>query len=88
MTGQTGFLNLSVYYCQDFCTHNTRLRNRGPDVSKECYVSLPTCSAHFIGHVLHLRGEIVAEQPAQDKEGSVLLWNGEIFSGLQVRRKF
>ncbi|RDD46244.1 Asparagine synthetase domain-containing protein 1 [Trichoplax sp. H2] len=39
---------------------------------------------NFHGCVLHLRGEKLGCQPAIDANGNVLLWNGEIFGGLEV----
>lgn len=34
--------------------------------------------------VLHLRGTNTS-QPVEDESGNILLWNGEIFGGLQVQ---
>lgn len=34
--------------------------------------------------VLGLRGGQVVTQPLQDDEGNVLLWNGEVFGGIEV----
>ncbi|KAL4236959.1 Asparagine synthetase domain-containing protein 1 [Mactra antiquata] len=68
----------------DVCC-NSRLGNRGPDGNHVKSVSLPgKLSATFIGHVLHLRGDNMAIQPAQDCQGNILLWNAEIFGGVQV----
>ena len=33
----------------------------------------------FVGCVLWLRGETLAEQPIVDQDENVLLWNGDIF---------
>lgn len=35
--------------------------------------------------VLGLRGREVVSQPVQDDDGNVLLWNGEVFGGIEVR---
>ncbi|XP_072172747.1 asparagine synthetase domain-containing protein 1-like [Diadema setosum] len=43
----------------------------------------PTVYGTFIGQVLHLRGEPTA-QPVSDDAGNILLWNGEIFGGIEV----
>lgn len=39
----------------------------------------------FHASVLHMRGDVVTSQPFVSKDGDVLLWNGEIFDGLEVR---
>jgi len=33
---------------------------------------------------LHLRGDVMAPQPAVNDDGDVLCWNGEVFGGLDV----
>lgn len=38
----------------------------------------------FVATVLHLRGA-KTPQPLEDESGNILLWNGEIFGGLQVQ---
>lgn len=35
------------------------------------------------GAVLHIQGDCLAKQPLADKSGGVLLWNGEIFGGVE-----
>ncbi|XP_071500418.1 asparagine synthetase domain-containing protein 1-like [Diadema antillarum] len=45
--------------------------------------SCPTVYGTFIGQVLHLRGE-PTPQPVSDDAGNILLWNGEIFGGIEV----
>ena len=44
----------------------------------------PQTHIAFIGHVLHMRGDLTP-QPTGDSHGNYLLWNGEIFGGLQVK---
>jgi asparagine synthetase B (glutamine-hydrolysing) len=34
--------------------------------------------------VLALRGRQVVQQPLQDDDGNVLVWNGEVFGGVEV----
>ncbi|KAJ8305594.1 hypothetical protein KUTeg_016139 [Tegillarca granosa] len=66
--------------------HN-RLSRRGPDVSDKMQVTIHENKIlNMIGHVLHLRGQ-VTPQPLSDPEGNVLLWNGEIFGGIELQRK-
>ncbi|XP_052280392.1 asparagine synthetase domain-containing protein 1-like isoform X2 [Dreissena polymorpha] len=67
-------------------THEqSRLAHRGPDRSHQCSLNLACgLKATFIGHVLHLRGNCLATQPAEDAYGNLLLWNGEIFDGIEV----
>ena len=33
---------------------------------------------------LHMQGEVMATQPLVAEAGNALLWNGEVFGGLQV----
>jgi len=59
------------------------LQRRGPD----CCRNLSKTIAHdidavFCGTVLHFRGLLTA-QPLESN-GNILLWNGEVFSGLKV----
>ncbi|XP_052775057.1 asparagine synthetase domain-containing protein 1-like isoform X2 [Mya arenaria] len=62
-----------------------RLSNRGPDSSNTVHTCVSNnVSALFSGHVLHLRGKQIVEQPTRDEAGNLLLWNGEIFGGIQV----
>lgn len=37
----------------------------------------------FFGQVLHLRGD-PTPQPVEDEQGNILLWNGEVFDGIEV----
>ncbi|XP_077175564.1 asparagine synthetase domain-containing protein 1 [Paroedura picta] len=62
------------------------LRRRGPDSSRQLIKSIlhPPYQCLFSGHVLHLRG-LLTPQPLEDPmTGNVLLWNGEIFSGIHM----
>jgi len=84
----------------------TRLRDRGPDISSECTITvrpsgakgpsflctfLGTVKLYYVtlltnlrlGSVLALRGS-PTKQPLKDEEGNILLWNGEIFGGVEV----
>jgi asparagine synthetase B (glutamine-hydrolysing) len=48
--------------------------------------SLFTVDLTFFGAVLHLRGPSIVKQPLTENDGQdVLLWNGEIFDGVEVR---
>ncbi|XP_057708430.1 asparagine synthetase domain-containing protein 1 [Corythoichthys intestinalis] len=65
------------------CEH---LKRRGPDSSVDLILSgsnRPYCCL-FLAHVLHMRG-LLTPQPVQDHAGNLLLWNGEVFGGLEVR---
>lgn len=78
---------LILIYFKDSILDNSRLCNRGPDGNSTETIDLSDNeSALFMGHVLHLRGDKMADQPAKDSEGNLLLWNGEIFSGINVRK--
>ncbi|XP_030643044.1 asparagine synthetase domain-containing protein 1 [Chanos chanos] len=61
------------------------LKNRGPDHSQDLRktVSGPRYGCLFSAHVLHMRGGLTP-QPLQDANGNMLLWNGEVFSGLTL----
>ncbi|CAG8445156.1 893_t:CDS:10 [Acaulospora morrowiae] len=66
-------------------------KRRGPNSQDRFSISI--CSAtipdnhvsmEFYGAVLHLRGKSVIKQPLVNGDQDVLLWNGEIFDGLEV----
>lgn len=61
------------------------LKRRGPNSSRDLTITDSDLSYRclFSAHVLHMRGLLTA-QPLQDNAGNILLWNGEIFSGLPV----
>ncbi|XP_038155382.1 asparagine synthetase domain-containing protein 1 [Cyprinodon tularosa] len=61
------------------------LRSRGPDSSQDLTVcgSDPGYRCFFSAHVLHMRG-LLTPQPLRDGAGNVLLWNGEVFAGLEA----
>ncbi|XP_061192721.1 asparagine synthetase domain-containing protein 1-like [Saccostrea echinata] len=67
------------------CTSSClRLKNRGPDASSQTVATIDSQTRLvFTGHVLHMRGPLTP-QPTTDKRGNCLLWNGEIFGGLQI----
>jgi len=59
------------------------LQRRGPDSSRTvCRAVAPGLSVVFCGTVLHFRGSLTV-QPLE-LDGNLLLWNGEVFAGLQV----
>ncbi|CAN0330863.1 unnamed protein product [Ectocarpus sp. 12 AP-2014] len=66
------------------------LRRRGPDADKQTTIDLEGgWTLHLMAAVLHLRGEELCGQPAEDAHGNVLLWNGEarawrVFDGLDI----
>ncbi|CAN0513855.1 unnamed protein product [Ectocarpus sp. 12 AP-2014] len=61
------------------------LRRRGPDANKQTTIDLEAgWTLHLMAAVLHLRGEELCAQPAEDAHGNVLLWNGEVFDGLDI----
>lgn len=63
---------------------NSFLASRGPDISQSIEHCLwSSVPALFAGFVLHLRGSLTP-QPITNEQGDVLLWNGEIFGGLEV----
>ncbi|XP_059143078.1 asparagine synthetase domain-containing protein 1-like [Physella acuta] len=67
------------------CIRIPLLEHRGPDQSQHHVFPLSRNSQGVMqGYVLHLRG-ILTPQPVTDDEGNALLWNGEIFGGIQVK---
>ncbi|XP_032813164.2 asparagine synthetase domain-containing protein 1 [Petromyzon marinus] len=70
------------------------LEGRGPDLGGQLTVVATPDDAgagtgasfelRFLARVLHLRGDSPEPQPAVDARGNVLLWNGEVFGGLEV----
>lgn len=66
--------------------HNTQLpctcaQPLGPDSQRIWSQQIGQQWLALEGHVLHLRG-ILTAQPAQDEQRNTLLWNGEVFGGL------
>ncbi|XP_064625702.1 asparagine synthetase domain-containing protein 1-like [Lineus longissimus] len=63
----------------------SRLLNRGPDAyATHCFNCDDSACGELHGCVLMLRHHLV-KQPLTDICGNSLLWNGEIFGGIQVR---
>lgn len=61
------------------------LKRRGPDsVNKETVHVTSSIQIDFIGSLLSLRGDRPVSQPVKDNAGNILVYNGEIFGGLQV----
>ena len=58
------------------------IRNRGPEALHWSCVG--DRDAELIGAVLHMRGKETVPQPLLSETGDALLWNGEVFSGLDV----
>lgn len=57
------------------------LNRRGPSACNTSTVGDE--SIYMTGSVLHIQGEDMRSQPAMDSDGNVLLWNGEVFGGLE-----
>ena len=57
------------------------LRRRGPD----SYCEINVKGTTFAAAVLHIQGTTIEEQPCVDESsGNILLWNGEVFGGLEI----
>ncbi|XP_069126175.1 asparagine synthetase domain-containing protein 1-like [Argopecten irradians] len=71
-----------------FIEKNSRVGRRGPDCSSSHQIDVGCHGKQLFlqGHVLHLRGQLTP-QPLQDHHGNTLLWNGEIFGGIEVGDK-
>ncbi|XP_048454730.1 asparagine synthetase domain-containing protein 1 [Rhincodon typus] len=61
------------------------LQRRGPNCSQQLSKEVPELGYNifFSGHVLHMRG-CLKPQPLQDTQGNLLLWNGEVFGGIEI----
>lgn len=61
------------------------LQRRGPDFQDSASVTLEDGRLlYFSGTVLHMRGQLCAQPISQPDSNNILLWNGEIFSGIEV----
>lgn len=73
----------------DIVKLNEANARRGPDITgyrvEKLVHDFRSIQLHFWGHVLHLRGNTPTPQPLSNNQ-DVLLWNGEVFDGLQVER--
>ncbi|KAH9509730.1 Asparagine synthetase domain-containing protein 1 [Bulinus truncatus] len=68
-----------------FSPASSVLKKRGPDSCIVHTLNLTdTCKGIMVGCVLHLRGDLTP-QPVTDGRNNALLWNGEIFDGIQVK---
>ena len=52
------------------------LRFRGPDIQEVCYID---DIGWLVWCVLHIQGDHMTAQPYRDADGSLLLWNGDMF---------
>ena len=60
------------------------LRRRGPDTEGVHRVEVGGgTTLHLEGTVLHMRGPLTA-QPLLSNNGDAMLWNGEVFAGMEV----
>ncbi|XP_050402264.1 asparagine synthetase domain-containing protein 1 [Patella vulgata] len=60
---------------------------RGPDLQTNRTIELNNdFHLQLAGYVLHLRGQ-PTPQPLTNKDGDSLLWNGEIFGGIEVKEE-
>ena len=56
------------------------VRNRGPNATSS--TTALDDDLWLLGSVLHIQGAEIAKQPCVDTIGNTLLWNGEVFSGI------
>jgi len=77
MCGIASFLASALGLCDELIKH----RGRDGFTRVEC-ASAPWT---LVSSVLHIQGAEVASQPARDSEGNLLLWNGEVFGGMEIR---
>jgi asparagine synthetase B (glutamine-hydrolysing) len=63
------------------------LKHRGPDGFSEYKINIGRkWSANFAGSVLWMQGPELTKQPLIDDKHNILLWNGDVFSGLVVKK--
>jgi asparagine synthetase B (glutamine-hydrolysing) len=73
-----------ILFVQDCLRPDSLVGRRGPDADKILlHTTWSRLSAAVAGYVLHLRGELTP-QPLTNDHGDFLLWNGEIFGGIEV----
>eukprot|EP00605_Chrysophyceae_sp_TOSAG23-4_P002565 GSChrysophyteH1.ASY1.ANO1.2830.1 assembled CDS len=61
----------------DLSTTQSQISRRGPDHYGEKNVHVRAKTLKFAAGVLRIQGSV--DQPLQDKDGNILLWNGEVF---------
>ena len=60
------------------------MKNRGPDAYSTVTKNLTKqVLSKFTGFTLHFQG-LITTQPLLDDESNALLWNGEVFGGVEV----
>jgi asparagine synthetase B (glutamine-hydrolysing) len=65
------------------------LGRRGPTKSNHATLNISeTASLVLCGAVLHIQGNECVSQPVFDRYGNSLLWNGEVFDGLEYPEDF
>lgn len=71
-------LDVESYVTKNENELKTVLENRGPN-NTGTYTAQ---SVVFVSCVLHIQGDSMLFQPIVDSDGNVLLWNGEVFDGI------
>jgi asparagine synthetase B (glutamine-hydrolysing) len=57
------------------------IKSRGPNIQSNILLNKENL---WVGSsVLHIQGDDITIQPYEDSDGNILLWNGEVFHGLQ-----
>ncbi len=59
------------------------LSRRGPNITTDIAITANSSTISLIGSVLHIQGDRCIDQPLTDPSGCALLWNGEVFDGLE-----
>ncbi len=57
------------------------IKPRGPNAQNTIEKIVQKFKMTFSSSVLHLRGDSIGEQPQQDPDGNIFMWNGEVFGG-------
>ncbi|CAG0920124.1 unnamed protein product [Notodromas monacha] len=60
------------------------LESRGPDSKGSQDIDAGCCCLKMAGYVLWQQGQKMTSQPLLDESGNALLWNGNVFGGLEI----
>ena len=81
-------LNSGCVSCSNSCAQivsrndiSEAVTNRGPNAINS--TTTLENELWLVGSVLHIQGPEISKQPYTDADGNILLWNGEVFSGLR-----
>ncbi|XP_034939920.1 asparagine synthetase domain-containing protein CG17486 [Chelonus insularis] len=71
-----------IFEINKWTTLKEQTAKRGPDILSTCQITTDHWSGEFVASVLWMQGSCPTLQPCVDEEGNILLWNGDIFTGI------